>query len=804
MKLFLNGVLSITLLTSALLSFAKESKETGIHVGVFKQEVAASFSMEDGLPSNDVLSIAVANNGVVYAGTAKGLCVYRDKTWSVVEGVPSQAITALAVKGDFILAGVGGALYEIKNDEAKKLADLSEDAITDIAASDDAVFAVTDHDFIRLGRGAISRNVVPLDNLLKDRNSLDHSVNLPDGSIILSMGPVAGIACLPDGSLAIASQVGLMKQGIGGLFQSLVPLTSDGRGWHLRDVCGTTYDSLNRLWFACPQGVGRLDGEAWSLYEGKDGLPYNDFTCMAAGEEGAVWFGTTKGAIRFDGKEWGYRQGRRWLPSDRINAIAVTPEGQAWFATPNGVGCIERRPMTLAEKAAFYEDEVEKYIKRTEYGYLSEVRLGSPGDRSEVIYSDSDNDGLWTSMYGAGECFAYAATKNPAAKERAKQAFEALRFLSHAPIGGEVEQQPGFVARTVVPTTEPDPNKHEAFTLEGMKRRRDHEDGRWKVYYPRWPLTKDKKYWYKTDTSSDELDGHFFFYPLYYDLVADTPREKERVREVVRAIADHLVRNDFCLVDHDGTPTRWAVYDPAIINQDFAWFAERGLNSLSILSYLAVAEHVTGDSKYGEASKMLIEKHSYHLNAMVTKLQRGAGSGNQSDDEMAFMSYYNLIKYTKDEELRNQMLFSFFNYWTIEYPEMNPFFNYAYAACANGETFTDPWGTYDLSPWDGWLEDSAATLTGFPLDRANWAHQNSHRLDVVPLPIYAGKSLEGPNRRGRGLRVNGKVLPVQERHFNHWNTDPWTLNYGGDGRELANGTVYLLPYYMGLYYGYIE
>ena len=60
------------------------------------------------------------------------------------------------------------------------------------------------------------------------------------------------------------------------------------------------------------------------------------------------------------------------------------------------------------------------------------------------------------------------------------------------------------------------------------------------------------------------------------------------------------------------------------------------------------------------------------------------------------------------------------------------------------------------------------------------------------------------DRARRASRVNGKVIPVEERFFNHWNTDPWHLDYGGDGRELASGTVYLLPYYMGLYHGFIE
>ena len=70
---------------------------------------------------------------------------------------------------------------------------------------------------------------------------------------------------------------------------------------------------------------------------------------------------------------------------------------------------------------------MERYIRRTPFGYVSEVGLARPADKSKIIYSDSDNDGLWTSMYGAGECFAYGATKDAAAKNRAKRAFEVLR-----------------------------------------------------------------------------------------------------------------------------------------------------------------------------------------------------------------------------------------------------------------------------------------------------------------------------------------------------------------------------------------
>ena len=59
----------------------------------------------------------------------------------------------------------------------------------------------------------------------------------------------------------------------------------------------------------------------------------------------------------------------------------------------------------------------------------------------------------------------------------------------------------------------------------------------------------------------------------------------------------------------------------------------------------------------------------------------------------------------------------------------------------------------------------------------------------------------------RRVRPNAKVsrvLPVENRHFNHWNTDPWRLDYGGSGNVLGAGTVFLLPYYMGLFHGFIE
>ena len=577
-----------------------------------------------------------------------------------------------------------------------------------------------------------------------------------------------------------------------------------GRLWADSDVRGATYDAAGRLWFACLAGVGvRGDDGAWRFFEGKDGLPFNDFTCVAPSPDGSVWFGTRRGAIQYDGQRWAYRQGLRWLPNDEVRSIVVDAHNTVWVGTAHGVGCIVMKNLNLKEKAIHYESQIDQHLKRTKYGYVATARLGQPGDLSEVANIESDNDGLWTAMYGASQCYAFAVTKSDVAKKRATDAFRALSFLQQVTQGTDHSPPKGYVARTILPTDGADPNRGR---LEHDRRFRETRDRMWKVYEPRWPRSADGKWYWKSDTSSDELDGHYFFYALYYDLVVETEEERNNVRQVVKDLTDHLIDHDFVLQDHDGTPTRWGVFRPSSLNHDFRWYLERGLNSLSMLSYLAVAHHVTQDSRYEQVARNLRQKHAYATNAMVPKIQRGIGSGNQSDDEMAFMSFYNLIRYTDDPSLLDRYITSFYSYWRLEEPERNPFFHFAYAAVGLGAKVPNAYGERDLSPKGDWLEDSIAALKRFPLDRFNWSHTNHHRLDLVDLPTQQSYGLFGqePARRTRGYRVDGKVLPVDERFFSHWNTDPWRLDDGGDGRTLASGTVFLLPYYMGRYHGLIE
>ena len=241
---------------------------------------------------------------------------------------------------------------------------------------------------------------------------------------------------------------------------------------------------------------------------------------------------------------------------------------------------------------------------------------------------------------------------------------------------------------------------------------------------PRWPKSADGKWYWKSDTSSDELDGHYFLYAVYYDLVAETEAERQAVREVVSAMTGHLVDHDFNLIDHDGKLTRWARFGPKTLNDQIAWAYGRGLNSLSILSYLLTAEHITGEHRFREAFDRLVKDHGYLSNVMWPKSESGPGTGNQSDDEMAFMCYYNLLHYATDPEARLAANASLRGYWVLEEPEQSPLFNFIFAASY------EPDRRFGRPLPESIVSDGLDFLKRYPLDRVDWGFHNSHRLDV--------------------------------------------------------------------------
>ena len=618
--------------------------------------------------------------------------------------------------------------------------------------------------------------------------------------------------------LAVASKPGSNQATAIGTERGLYVLGDDGKdyepvypadarySWAPRQVAAVVYDSQGRLWFGAENGVGMLHGDTWSLYTGAEGLPYNQFTCAAAGKDGAVWFGTTQGAIRFDGTTWNYRAGRRWLLDDHVTGIVVEEDGSAWIATKTGFSHIKRESWTLEKKSDFFIDQVESRHNRD--GYITNWDLKVQGDVSTAEPQITDNDGLYTAMYGAAMAFKYAATGDEQARELAERSFDACKRL----VDIVPESMKGFPARVLIPADWKDP-VNEQYGAE-YNARKQKGDAFWKQITPRFPLSEDGKYMWKNDTSSDELAGHYFFYAIYYDLVAKSESEKAAAQEVVRDITDHLIRNDFALVDHDGKPTRWAWFGPDALYTPFGW-AQVGLNSMMMLSFLNVAEHVTGDPKYGEVAAMLRDEERYHINAMVPRPTFPPGNVVPWDNNLALLSFYGLLNYEKDPELWLLYRQALEDCWQFSSKQKNSLWNYIYAAGA--EKFIElakvgkfegsfpeagpyaPQLVEQFSTYDAAAADSLDTLQRMPLYLLGWKMENSHRLDVEldPTPL-AG------NNHGWS-KVDRKALPIDERAHVRQDRDAFVLDGAeGDGWTEHEGTFFLLPYWMARYHGFIK
>ena len=225
-------------------------------------------------------------------------------------------------------------------------------------------------------------------------------------------------------------------------------------------------------------------------------------------------------------------------------------------------------------KAAFFQKLVrDRHVRAP--GLVEQCLLPVPGSLERHEPLDSDNDGLFTGLYLATESFRYAATGAADAKRNAQEAYRAMEFLQH------VTETPGFVARTVIPTDwkrMADPNR--VYTPQEDAEEQA-KSTRWKYVKQRWRKSSDGKWLWKGDTSSDEATGHFFAYPIYYDLVADD-KEKKRVAKLIGRIMDHIIDGGYTFRDIDGKPTRWGVWAPERLNDDPDWWLERGVNSVEI------------------------------------------------------------------------------------------------------------------------------------------------------------------------------------------------------------------------------
>lgn len=513
--------------------------------------------------------------------------------------------------------------------------------------------------------------------------------------------------------------------------------------------------------------VGTLDGyleidatTGKQIGDRNQKLPWTEITYIEA-IDGNLWFGSTRGAFmqKEDGK-FNYYYGKRWLPGNYVNHISKAPDGSVLVLTDGGLGQIVFKEMTLFDKAQYYEKQVRN--RHIRLGFNATLVDLENGNIDSGRLSDSDNDGLWTTMYLAGEVFRYAVTKSDDALQNCRESMEAMeRLFSINPV-------PGFPSRS--------------FERSGyIERLGDPE---------RWQHTDDPEWDWKSTTSSDEAIGHIFAYGAMAELMDNDL--KDRAITLIDTLMSHIVKNDMYLVDFDGKPTTWGRWNPEYVNARPKMVGDRKINSSNIIGMLQTAYHFTGKEKYREKAFDLMENHGYLDNLMwpmkdVAPAPEDADdwskmlseSWNHSDDEMYFIGYWGLYRYAFNDSLKTKFKAAILDHWEIERPEKEGAWNIM-TALTGVQNFD--------------LEEAAWYLREHPMDLVTWDIMNSHRKDIIFME---------PNFRNQTLT---EVLPPDERPVQRHNANMFRLDRVGNdgGQEYSAGDIWLLPYWMGRYLGVIS
>lgn len=150
----------------------------------------------------------------------------------------------------------------------------------------------------------------------------------------------------------------------------------------------------------------------------KDALGTGSGNTAAVTVDNVTWHVETFGVKRVDAAPVHERDaeqffmGDRYLPDGTIIHIESDAADGLWIVSDSAVTHVRMEERSYTDKAAEMSRTTQDIIARR--GMVSEANWNG----TEWIPAETDNDGLWTSMYGAGELMRYSVLKNtPGATE---------------------------------------------------------------------------------------------------------------------------------------------------------------------------------------------------------------------------------------------------------------------------------------------------------------------------------------------------------------------------------------------------
>lgn len=500
---------------------------------------------------------------------------------------------------------------------------------------------------------------------------------------------------------------------------------------------------------------------------------------------------------------------------------------------------------TLKEKAAYYDWIVPKIhqVPATVAGHEDYSRVFTVNcdeNIPEEIVDDnqlptctqnlSENNGLWTSLYVASQAFRYATTKDDEALYQLKRTlngtYQMLQITGKSGLYTRdfrdpsipqqycIEDEPYYAnaetdneryARYTPPSDRMVGNQFVKIDDDGCFKTWDTSlndgNGGWLKHSEYCTDPKFAGFCWQRNVSKDEYAGHMFAAGIVAKIV-DDPEVRAIAEDILVKVGHHLVDNAYWVNDFDGRYTRYGSAN-AMSLDSFA-----GANAMLALTWTKMGAVVKNDpvlidSYYNcllQQSGEIIEcidqpfespkDYREHLDTMGFMLGCNSNYDTISIGELA---YFNLIWYEQDEELRNFYRGKYRentegpdNQGRNLWDEDNPFRNF------NLISRMDP-ANYDSAEAKSMVEAGVCTLKQYQTDNIRKARDSSNYEHWCQSERHGSLAED--------------QIPISERcpSIFEWWGDPNQRETCGENLKSAIPPAgYLLPYWMGRYFGFIS
>ena len=292
-------------------------------------------------------------------------------------------------------------------------------------------------------------------------------------------------------------------------------------------------------------------------------------------------------------------------------------------------------------------------------------------------------------------------------------------------------------------------------------------------------------YVWRGDVSRDQMTGAVLGVSTAYDMV-ENEEVKALARDFLVNLADHLWDNNLMLIDRDGEVTSYGQIDGEWWE---GWPTDNGLDAVSALAWFKAAYHASGEERFAQYFTELYENREY-LRIMREAMWVYMGYGTKwYNAYMAYENFFILQRLEEDQQRFEDLKAVFRDTLWLNLDDDTP----NRRGIKEHNPVKTSWYLYSTGEKD-----------------AEALYHSLYQVAVFPDPPLRDRKIE--NSKNPDIEINPDKpdealypLPSHSRKPDMviWHRSPFDLDGGVDSGEERTGCDYLLPYWMGRYYGWI-